>query len=150
MKKMLFARVGVFDGVLVFYRGCSGGDDVIVAVQVDDYFTEWVRKGRRAWVAAAEAGADFAPYEVTSFGAGGAFLLARDAWEEIANLLGMEDLYELEGWESCEVGDEVELAEARADLWTTHFHKEGIRFSFRVRHEGGTRVTPQIDYEEVA
>ena len=65
-------------------------------------------------------------------------------------LLGMEDLYELEGWESCEVGDEVELTGLRADLWITHFHKEGIRFSFVPKHEDNTRVTLRIDYEEVA
>lgn len=141
MKEMMFARVGV---------AAWGADDVIVAVQVDDYFTEWVRRGRRAWVAATEAGADFAPYEVTSFGAGGAFILSQDSWEEVATLLGMEDLYELEGWESCEVGDEVELTESRADLWITHFHKEGVRLSFVPKHEDNTRVTSRIAYEEIA
>lgn len=138
-KELMFTRVG---------GAAWGGDDVIVALEVDSSLHQWVQAGRRAWVAA-EAGADFAPYEVTYFGSGGAFILSPDSWEEIATLLGMEDLYELEGWESCEVGNEVELAEARADLWITHFHREGIRFSFVPKHEDDTRFTDRITYSEL-
>lgn len=142
--KVLFTRVGpAYD---------FGGEDVILVLPLGAVFRRWVNRGRGAFEAA-YAVQDFSPYELTSFGSSGAFLVAKDSWPQVCEILDLEDVYDMEDWSeaeiSAEVWDKLDDPVTRSDLWMTHWGDTGIRFSFHPRYENRVRHTDRLAYSEV-
>ena len=119
------------------------GDDVIVAIVVDEDLTAMVQLQQETYARVGKVG-DCTPYAITIFARPSVFILHEDEIERVTTVVGC-DLAELEGdqWYPVEI-EGAELDYASAGYWMTLLHEDGISFEFAPKHTSGCWFTGRI------
>lgn len=138
----------------VVYGG-EYGEDVVVAMLINDHLGEMCDQGVVAFPRAREACPSL--YSLTTWETPTLFLVDPKEWDKVCAAVSAShpdadeyaEPYDFEEWVRADFDEPPEFLSERSECWTTSLLSESMHFNFYKKHETYRRETERLDYSTI-